>query len=75
MVWFKHKGVRHGTKQPHYHPSHPYEHPAGRWHHNGPASRIRDRKGRAFRHTPQELRRQHVVTKYTDRRGKRRIWD
>ena len=74
-VWYKHRGVRHNKKQLHQHPSHPYLHPSGRWHLHPPTSRIRDRKGKAFRHTPQERRHVHVKGYYRERTGQRRRWD
>ena len=74
-VWYKHKGVRRSNKQLHRHPSHPYPHPRGRWHMFPPTSRIKDRKGRKFRQTPQEKRRTYVKKKYTTRGGKKRRWD
>lgn len=75
MVMYKHKGVRHDAKTPHKHPSHPYPHPRGRWHRYPPTSRIRDRKGRKFRQTPQERRRTNVKGSYRSRGGKKRRWD
>ena len=75
MVMYKHKGIRHGTKKLHQHPSHPYPHPSGRWHRYPPTSRIKDRKGRKFRNTPAEHRRKKVKTSYKSRGGKRKRWD
>ena len=75
MVWYKHRGTRRTNMQLHRHPSYPYPHPEGRWHLHSPKSRIRDRKGKAFRHTAQELRRKHVHGKYKERSGQRRRWD
>ena len=74
-VWYKHKGVRHNAKKLHQHPSHPYLHPKGRWHKHPPTSRIKDRKGKKFRNTPQERRKTHVKSKYQSRRGKKKSWD
>jgi len=75
MVMYKHKGVRHDAKKLHRHPSHPYPHPRGRWHRYPPSSRIKDRKGKKFRQTPQELRRTGVKRTYSTRGGKRKRWD
>jgi len=75
MVWYKHRGTRRTNMQLHRHPSYPYPHPKGRWHLHSPKSRIRDRKGKAFRHTAQELRRKYVHGKYKERSGQRRRWD
>jgi len=75
MPFYKHKGVSHKAKQLHRHPSHPYPHPSGRWHIFPPTSRIKDRKGKQFRHTAQEHRRKHVKTSYKPRSGKTKRWD
>jgi len=72
---FKHKGIPHSKKKLHEHPSHPYAHPSGRWHRFPPTSRIKDRKGRKFRNTPEERRRTHVSSKYRERSGKTKRWD
>ena len=74
-VWYKHKGVQRNNKQLHKHPSHPYPHPRGRWHKYPPTSRIKDRKGKKFRHTHQELKRTGVKTKYVARGGRKKRWD
>lgn len=75
MKWYVHKGVSRKDKKLHQHPSHPYPHPRGRRHKSPPTSRIKDRKGRKFRQTPQEKRRTHVKKPYTTRGGKRKRWD
>lgn len=75
MPRYKHKGVRHDKKKLHQHPSHPYPHPSGRWHNYPPTSRIKDRKGRKFRQTAQELRRTNVKGTYKPRGGKKKRWD
>jgi len=75
MPRFRHKGIRHDKKEPHHHPSHPYDHPSGRHHNYPPSSRIKDRKGKEFRHTAQEHRRKGVKTSYKPRSGKRKRWD
>jgi len=75
VVWYKHKGVRHDAKKLHKHPSHPYMHPKGRWHRYPPTSRIKDRKGKKFRHTHSELRRKGVKGSYKSRGGKKKRWD
>ncbi len=72
---YGHKGVRRSTKKPHRHASHPYMHPKGRHHNYPPTSRIKDRKGKKFRHTAQELRRTHVKTTYVSRLGRKKRWD
>lgn len=74
-TWFKHEGTRRNNKQRHRHPSYPYPHPRGRWHRFPPSSRIKDRKGKKFRHTAQEHRRTHVKGTYKQRGGKRKRWD
>lgn len=74
-VWYKHKNVRRSNKQPHEHPSHPYSHPRGRMHLFPPSSRIKDRKGKHFRNTPQERQRTHVKSSYRSRGGRRKRWD
>ena len=75
-IWYKHKDVRRSNKKLHRHPSHPYPHPKGRWHKYPPTSRIKDRKGKKFRHTPEEHRRTRVKTKYRERGAKKkRRWD
>lgn len=74
-TWFKHKGVNRNNKQLHEHASHPYAHPKGRWHRFPPTSRIKDRKGRDFRHTAQELQHRRVKTSYRARGGKKKRWD
>jgi len=74
--WFTHKGVSRKSKKLHEHPSHPYPHPAGRRHLSPPTSRIKDRKGKAFRQTAQEKRRTGVKTTYKPRsRKKKKRWD
>lgn len=76
MPMYKHKGIRRGTKKPHEHPSHPYAHPSGRVHRFPPSSRIKDRKGKHFRQTPQERRHTKVKSTYKPRGSKRRRkWD
>jgi len=75
LPWFRHKGTRRDNQEPHRHPSYPYEHPRGRWHKFPPTSRIRDRKGKHFRNTPEERRRVHVRGHYRERGGRRRAWD
>jgi len=79
MTRFEHmrKGrkIRSDSTKPHKHPSHPYWHPEGREHNFPPTSRIKDRKGRKFRNTPQERRRTHVKTTYQPRSGKPKRWD
>jgi len=72
---FKHKGTRRDDKKPHEHPSYPYAHPRGRAHRFPPTSRIKDRKGKHFRNTPEEHRRKNVKSKYSERTGQKRRWD
>jgi len=71
----KGRKIRSDAAHLHKHPSHPYLHPEGRTHQYPPTSRIPDRKGKQFRHTPQERRRTHVKGKIGQARGKGKRWD
>jgi len=73
--WFAHRGVSPSSKNLHRHPSHPYPHAEGRRHRFPPTSRIKDRKGKQFRQTPQELRQTKVEGTYEERTGQRQQWD
>ena len=75
MGLHKHRGIKRNDKRLHKHPNYPYPHPRGRRHRYSEKSRIKDRKGRKFRQTPQELRRTHVKGTYRPRGDGKRRWD
>ena len=73
--WYVHAGVSRSDKKLHQHPSHPYPHARGRRHKFPPTSRIKDRKGKEFRRTPQELQRTRVKGTYRPRQDGTKRWD
>jgi len=70
-----HTKPKEGDPLPHRHPSHPYTHYREMCHIFPPTSRIKDRKGKKFRHTAAERTRVGAKGTYKTRRGQIKKWD